>query len=64
MTNITSPRKVLRPVVYEKSALSDDIIITERQAKFLGLEKAPENLRPSWEEHIHRQQRRKSSNVR
>ena len=63
MTNITSPRKVARQPNHEKSALPDDIIITERQAKFLGIEQAPENLGQSWEEYLHKQ-RRKSSNVR
>jgi len=58
MTTITSPRKTIRPADYEKSALPNDIIITERQAEFLGLEEAPADIGKSWEEHLHQKSER------
>ena len=63
MSNINNPRNTIRTPDYAKSALPDDIILTERQAKFLGLEEAPADLGPSWEEYYHRQERRRSRHV-
>ena len=54
---ITSPRPVARK-------LADDITLTIQQIRELGIEEAPADIGPSWEEYRHQKQQKGNSHVR